>query len=314
MNRFKRILAVYDDGPGGDDVLVQAVALARANGASLAVVNPQGNPKSPEVVDEARRRLRRILPWIAQEGVTDVTTEVLVGTPHVEIIGKVMRDDHDLVVVCAERSSTLKGMLVGSTATKLMLKCPSAVWLLKPGQSLPCSNVVAALQPPLEDRSQDDLNGKILDLASSIAWSDGACLHVVHFWDVEGAEGESIRSELPLQRRRQILDRHEGMRRRALNTLLARHATAQVAHEIHLPRGRPELHMAGMATRLSADLIVMGAECRLGLSRLLMGNFVESVLSSVRFSVLAVKPDEFQTPVAVSANAYSQPGARAGMH
>jgi len=30
--------------------------------------------------------------------------------------------------------------------------------------------------------------------------------------------------------------------------------------------------------------------------------------------VLAVKPDEFQTPVAVSANAYSQPGVRAGMH
>lgn len=314
MNRFKRILAVYDDGPGGDDVLVQAVALARANGAGLAVVNPQGEPRSPGIVDEARRRLWRIVPWIEREGVSDVTTEVLVGTPHVEIIGKVMRDDHDLVVVCAERSSSLKDMLARNTATNLMLKCPSAVWLLKPGQSLPCANVVAALQPPLKNRSHDDLNGKILDLASSVAWADGARLHVVHFWDVDGEEGESIRSELPPQIRRQILDRHEGMRRKALNTLLARHATSQLAAEIHLPRGRPDLHMASMATRLSADLIVMGAECRMGLSRLLMGNFVESVVSSVRFSVLAVKSDEFRTAVAVPANAYSQAGARPEMH
>lgn len=314
MNRFKRILAVYDDAPGGDDVLVQSVALARANGARLAIVNPLSNPRSPEIVDEARRRLRRLLPWVAQEGVTDVSTRVLVGRPHVEIIAEVMRRDHDLVVVSAERSNTLKDVFGGNTATNLMLKCPSAVWLLKPGQSVPCANVVAALRAPLEDRGEAELNGKILDLANSVAWADGACLHVVHFWDVEGADGEGIRSELPLELRRQVLDRHEGMQRRALNDLMARHTTPQLAHEIHLPRGRPDLQMAKMATRLSADLIVMGSAYRTGLSRLLMGNVLEAVLDGVRSSILAVKSDEFQAALPVSASPPSRAGARSAAH
>lgn len=314
MNRFQRILAVYDDAPGGDDVLVEAVGLARANGASLSVVNPQYYPQAPEIADEPRRRLGRIVPWITQEGVTEVTTEVLVGTPHVEIIGKVMRENHDLVIVSAARNGTFTDLFAENTAKQLMLKCPCAVWLLKPGQSTPCSNVVAALRPPLDDCDSDGVNGKILDFASSVAWADGACLHVVHYWDVDGEEGKDVRSELPPGKRREIIDRHEGLRRRAVNRLLARHVPSQLAREIHLPCGRPELHLARMATRLSADLIAMGTESRTGLSRLLMGNFVESVLSYVRFSVLVVKSDEFRTPVAVSAKPWSQPGARPGMH
>lgn len=297
MNRFRNILAVYNDAPGADDVLVQAVALARANGARLTVVDTHENPKSAWLVEEARRRLRRIIPWITQEGVSEVTTDVLVGTPYVEIIRRVLCEEHDLVIVSVEGGTAFKDVFLGSTATNLLLKCPSAVWLLKPGQSIPCSNIVAALNPRPDESRNDDINVKILELATTVAQGEDARLHLVHFWEVEGEDGEIVRSELAPEPRKQLLDKHKTARQRTLSALLARCATRQLQHEIHLPRGRPRLHMSDLATRLAADVIVMGTASRVGLSRLLMGNFAETVLGGVRCSVLAVKPDEFSTPV-----------------
>ena len=134
MKRFKNILAVYADGPGGDDVLVQAVGLARDNGARLTILNPREHPRPFGTVEEVRRRLPKLVPWVSSEGVSDVVTDVVVGTPYVEIIRKVAQDDHDLVIVSAEDGRVLKDVFLGNTATNLLLKCPGAVWVQKPGQ------------------------------------------------------------------------------------------------------------------------------------------------------------------------------------
>ena len=39
MNRFKNILAVYNDAVGDDDALAQATALAKRNDARLTVID-----------------------------------------------------------------------------------------------------------------------------------------------------------------------------------------------------------------------------------------------------------------------------------
>ena len=89
------------------------------------------------------------------------------------------------------------------------------------------------------------------------------------------------------------------MRRNSLNALLARHQHPQLAVQTHLRRGRPNINLADMAIELSADLIVMGTACRLGIPRLLMGNFSETVLNGGRCSVLSVKPDGFRVPASL---------------
>jgi universal stress protein E len=300
MNRFRNILAVYDTGPGSDEVLDQAVALARANGAQLTVVEPWEFAKPPNVVEEARRRLTRIEPWIAQQGVADVGTEILVGIPPAEIIRKVIADGHDLVIVSSESGRTIRDFVQGSTATNLMLKCPCDVWVLKPGQSVPCRNVVAAVD--LDSRHgdrPDDLNAKIVDLAVSLAQAQDACLHVVHFWDVDGKDAEIIRSEIRPETTCEILDRHEARRQAALDALLARHAPSRLSFETHLHRGRPNINLAETAMKLSADVIIMGTAGRRGIQRFLMGNFSETVLNGGNCGVLAVKPDSFRTPTAL---------------
>jgi nucleotide-binding universal stress UspA family protein len=297
MDRFRNILAVYSDDPGGDDVLVQAVGLARASGAALTVVNPWAPPRPTKMVDEARRRLLRIVPWIEQEGVTDVTTRVIVGTPHIEIIRNVLEDEHDLVIVGAECGHGIRDVIFGNTAINLMLQCPCAVWVLKPGQSTPCANVVAALNLCGDQPDGDDVDDRILDLAASLARAHDARLHLVHFWQAEGRDDEMLRSEIRRKTMRQILRRNESTRREAVNALLNSCPMAPTEPEIHLPRGSPHARLVELVDRLSADLVVMGTACRRGVSRLLTGNLSEAVLSGARCGVLAVKPNEFRTPV-----------------
>jgi universal stress protein E len=314
MTRFKNILAVYNYGPGGDDVLVQAVNMASAVGAKLTVVDTLEPPQSAWSMEEARLRLQRIVPWITQEGVSSVTTDVLFGTAHAEIIRRVICDDHDLVIVSAEGTTALKHVFVGSLATNLLLKCPCAVWLLKPGQSMPCMNVVAALKSPLDELCERDINLKILDLATAIASAENARLHVVHFWDVEGKDGGTIRSEIRREDLQRIVETHRTDRWRTMNALLNRCATWHLEQEVHLPRGRPELQMTGFISRLEADVIVMGSASRIGFSRLLMGNLTETVLESVRCSLLAVKPDEFAAPIGLSHVQANRMGTPARVH
>lgn len=314
MNRFKNILAVYGDAPGADDVLVQAIALARANGARLKVVKPCENPRSAMYFDEADRQLSRIVPWMVREGVPDVETEVFVGTPHVEIIRRALLEERDLVIVNAEGNRALKDIVFGSTAANLIRNCPSAVWVLKPYQSVRCSNIMAAVNPCLDDPCGDDLSTKILDIAASLTRTHDACLHVAHYWEVEGGEMEMLKSEVPRNTKQRILVKHETMRREALNTMLARQSTSHCAHEIHLPRGRPDFHIAGLTARLAVDLIVMGSQGRTGVSRMLKGNFAEFLLDAVRCSVLAVKPNGFHVPMALPEEEVLPKRARMAAH
>jgi nucleotide-binding universal stress UspA family protein len=153
------------------------------------------------------------------------------------------------------------------------------------------------------------LGAKILDLAAALARAQGGRLHVVHCWDVDGAEAEMLRSEIADDTRRAILQRHERRHRDAVESLIARHRGALDEIETHLPRGPAQPAIVSPAEQRDVGLLVMGLPSRSALSGLLVGNSVERVLDLVRCDVLAVKPDEFRTPVAVHSV-----GAQADLH
>jgi nucleotide-binding universal stress UspA family protein len=295
MKRFKNILAVYDESVGSEAVLDQAVSLARTNGARLTLVNTVGEkPLPPAALEEARKRLPRIVPWITQEGVKTVATAVLVGTPYLEIIRQFQREGHDLVILSAEGGRALKDVFFGGTATNLMRKCPCAVWVLKPGQATPCTRILAAVGSCTEETENGGVNAKILDLATSLARSQNAALHIVHAWAPDGNDAAMLTNEISDATREGILSRCEATYRTGVNTLLAQCPVVGLEHEIHLPRGLPQQSIVRLAGRLGVDLIVMGAASRGGLSRLLVGNAAETVLGAVRCGVLAVKPESMQ--------------------
>ncbi len=298
MKRFKNVLVIYDDAIGGDDALTQAVALSIENQARLTIATILRDGQGASLRAEAEKRNERLVAGGRHAGVREVGGLVLTGIPFEAIIRRVMRQHHDLVIISAEAGKTRRDVFFGGAAAHLIRKCPCPVWVIRPGQAVPYKSILAAIDPK-PDLPHDHLNVKIMDLAASLASRDQAQLHVVHAWDVDGRDLDSIKSEISAQRREAILQRHEAKHQRAANELLARYPMDKISNRLHLPRDLPERAIVSLTEREQVDLVVMGTEGRFGLHGFILGNAVEAVLRSVKCGILAVKPDNFETPVAL---------------
>jgi nucleotide-binding universal stress UspA family protein len=67
---------------------------------------------------------------------------------------------------------------------------------------------------------------------------------------------------------------------------------------IHFPHGNPSEQIHRVRSEIGADLIVLGTVCRTGIAGFLIGNTAEQLLSWLDCSVLTLKPEGFQSPVA----------------
>ena len=193
MQRFKNILLVAGGTGWETNALKRAVDLAKNNRARLTVV---------DIVEKLPREMQRLVTsfhladiqnHVVEERLKDlkqnialmapgsrVTTKVLVGTPFLEVIREVLKNKHDLVMKTARGGNRLKEMLFGSTAMHLMRKCPCPVWVIKPTHRRKYTRIMAAVAPDLIDKKRDNLNVKIMELATSLAQMENSELHVVH--------------------------------------------------------------------------------------------------------------------------------------
>ncbi|NOX40882.1 MAG: universal stress protein [Alphaproteobacteria bacterium] len=300
MKRFTNILVVFNDAIGAEDALEQAASLARDNGARLTItVVLRGGDASPQHVEEVEKRLQRLCLGVQHAGVSDVRWRVLTGTAFIEIIRQVIRAEHDLVFACAQPDGVLKQVFFGSTATHLVRKCPCPVWIVKPGQPVPYRNILVAIDPQIAT-SKDQINTLIMDLATSLALHDHSVLHIMHAWNVDGTDLDSMRSEIATQQREAILKHHHDKHLLAVNNLVGRYVMSEIDHRIHLPRGRPEQAIYQLVQQEKIDLILMGSVARVGIPGFFIGNTAETVLGSERCSILTVKPNGFETPVLLS--------------
>jgi universal stress protein E len=298
MRRFKNILAVYRDEIGADNVFAQSVALARANDAKLTLIDVVPDQYAGRAgVKERKKRLQRLIPAIRAEGVSKAHVLLLEGTAFLEIIQQVMRGAHDLVVTCPEMSHSLQKFYVGSTTTHLVRKCPCPVWIAKPNQDGRYKRVLACIDPNSGNLEDGRLDQKILELATSLADTNGAEVHVLHAWDVEGPDRDRIRSEIPDQTRAGILTKHEAVHRSRVMTVLDAVPSLPIDYKTHMLRSAPHEAIMNTAANLGVDLIVMGSVNKTGISGFFIGSAAEAVLASSRCSLFTVKPEDFRSPV-----------------
>lgn len=322
MKRFKNILFVFDSSLKQDNAFSKTLDLAKNNQARLTVVDvvpnfsagigmPTGGPISEELMDwvkaDSHKQMDDFLQTYDLEGI-DVQVVMLVGEVRfIEIVREVLRHNFDLVIKAAENPDWID-RLFGSDDLQLLRKCPCPVWLMRSDKSSDFKAVLAAVDfDQEEDRwSEDSLNGQILSLASSLAVSYGASLHVVHAWEAPEVAFASIWAENPDKMETEILEHtrkyHERMMSRLMDEFfedVGEEAYDFVSPEIHTEHGRANEVIPATVKTVKADLVVMGTIARTGIPGMFIGNTAESIIDQLNCSLMAVKPKGFETPVAL---------------
>lgn len=249
-----------------------------------------------KITEAANVYLEKIIESIQQTGV-QVSGKVLDGTSFLEIIREVLRNGHDLVMIAAEGEGGFKQMLFGSTTMHLMRKCPCPVWVFKRDQSKHITRILAAIDPTPDDETRNALNSKIMELATSLARSEGSELIVIHAWTVYGESMLSGRAGVPQYQIDEMVRETRVAHQRRLITFLRKYHLENLRNRVYLLKGNAGRLIPALAKALEIELIVMGTVCRTGVTGLLIGNTSEQVLNQVNCSVLTIKPEGFITPV-----------------
>lgn len=147
MRTFKRILCTTDFSEASFEALRYAISLARSTRSKLIlmyVVNQKmlseglslARVSSPEALgkemaDEARRRLKALIPVAEREGI-DWETNIRSGNPAQEIIRYARENDVDMIVIGTAGHSGVGRMMFGSTAEKVMRGAHCSVLTVRP--------------------------------------------------------------------------------------------------------------------------------------------------------------------------------------
>lgn len=325
MTIFRDILCVVDIREDCTAAVERAVTLAENNQATLTVVDvvermpagigmPEWGPISVDLQSAMETNHAQELETLSNpyRQRIPIKTKMLSGTCFLEIVRQVLSDGHDLVIKVSEKLAWLDRMF-GSDDMNLLRECPCPVWLLKPQAEKSYKRILAAVDvddayPPMELKSRHALNRQILEMATSLALSEFAELHVVGAWR---AMGESLmRGALMHTPEAKIVAYVEQVRRRHETSLngLMREVHSKLGKDVaeylnprpHLVKGWAREEIPALAKQRKADVIVMGTVARTGIPGFIMGNTAEMILNQIDCSVLAIKPPGFETPVTLT--------------
>ena len=305
---YGRILVATDFSPPAEAAFKQAVWLARQDGAKITLAHTlpdlrqnvlsashqakvdlfygEGSIFQREVRQASDARMRQLIVNLDAADL-DVKVETFLGAPYTAITHAVQQEGYDLVLVGTRGLTAWEQFFVGSTAKRLIRKCPSSVWIVKAEHVGPPKSVLAATDfSDVSHRSV--LEGlKVAQQASA----EFHLLHVVDSADVPDdiisriPEGSSLRREINEEAKR----RFDGFVE-SLNT-------DPEKVQRHLSFGTPWQEVGRLAKHLNIDLIALGTVGRSGIKGVFLGNTAEKVLDTCDCSILTVKPADFVSPI-----------------
>lgn len=311
MEQFRKIL-IFMNEPSQDQAALEAgAALAQKSGADVTILAVV--PKIPRDIQQwvtavrlsqiqeatLQGRLKELNDFVAplQDAGLPVNTRVIMGTPFLQVVREVMRGGHDLLVVTAGGKGLLRNVRFDPTTLQLMRKSPCPVWAVKPGEPRGPLRILAAVDPIPSDHVRDSLNRRILELAISLARMEKGELHVIHTWQVRFEKRLRGRRKLSDDAAGQVNEAARRMHRESLNRLLEGWGPEIPPHRVHLLKGEAGTVIPEFTRKRTIDMIVLGTVGRTGVAGFFIGNTAETVLQQVDCSVLAVKPDGFESPV-----------------
>ena len=300
---FKNVL--LDLGSSVDGHLIEhAVRFCESAGADLTILNVFEEPSQSVLsyFSAHKKDLQKIVEESYESQVvaerekvgldlSGIRKEIRWGKDFIETIRMVEQGGHDLVISSTQEPS---GAL-DSTAMHLLRKCPCPVWIHRGDLWRGAVRILAAINT--SDPSDDNrkLNRKIVDHAVALSEVLRGRLHVVTCWS---GYMESVLTSPRFNEEEKVkyLEFEQRQTEQAFQSLLADSGLGNSVRGKVL-HGNPARIIPQYAAEQNMDIVVMGSVARTGVPGLIVGNTAEKIVSDLKNSILAVKPDGFVSPV-----------------
>ena len=296
----KSILVVVDPGGERHHALERAGWLAERMGATVelfacdydssvdsgfvaSVWSPEPGPRE-RILFARRRQLEELAAPLRARGVS-VAVDVVWDFPFDEaIVRKVAATRPWLVAKDTEHHNIVQRTLLTNTDWHLIRHCSAPLWLVKPRALAARPRILAAVDPVHEHDKPVALDDAIFRFAKMFTkYADGD-LEILHAFALP------MDLELPPDVRELVLREH----REAMMVFIETYGIPR--ESVHLVEGRAHECLQRAAVEHSADVVVMGAIARRGLSRVFIGSTAERVLDRLPCDLVIVKPVSLPSP------------------
>ncbi len=266
-------------------------ALHMPEGALLHLDDPERSRMVVTIQEAARQVHADLVTQAKKQGIV-ATGQLAFGPGWLELIRQVLRGQHDLLLVGTRDRHGLQRMLFGSTALKLLRRCPCPVWVTK-------SAVHGGALKILVASDLSAVSQSALRLAVCLAQVVDAELHVLHVVDypLDHLWSAGLPDATTLKYHHSVRATAERVLNEQIEEAGCRKIAPQV--EVHLEDGGglPDPAILDFIHKRQIELLVMGTIARGGIPGIMIGNTAERLLPEVPCSVLAVKPSDFKSPV-----------------
>lgn len=311
MQDYHHLLYVSHGTHDETEGLKQALSLARNNNAKLKIliVTPQFPGDFPDYQKKYEEALLSQVEDSIREskeairlGDADIplTIELMAADkPTIRIIQYAIEHQHDLLVKEAEQNDSSKGFR--AIDMELLRKCPCPVWLCRPiKHSREHIQVAVAVDPETDEAVSKRLGENLLEVSRELADTCSKELHILSCWDyaLESELRNNVFIKIPKEEIEQKVDAAKTQHRERLDALIDQ-AGMTGEHVIHHLRGKPEEQIPAFVNNHNIDILVMGTVARTGIPGFIIGNTAENLVQQLPCSVVALKPEGFQSPVKV---------------
>lgn len=312
MRDISKIIAVVDPTAETQPAMHRAAWLARQTGAELELFlcyyneylsgdrlfdSPSLEKARAEVLAREKSHLESLAEPLRADGIAVITTALWDHPLHEGIVRHSIASKADVVFKDTHHHSAVARAVLTNTDWNLIRTCPVPVWLVKPNDIADKPVFVAAIDPMNEHDKPAALDDEILTISKLLGKKVGGSVHAFHSYDPRIAVATAtanayIPVSLPFDEIEQQM--HEDHQKR-FGEITSFHDIDD--DKAHLASGLTHEELPALATKVAADVVVMGAIARNRWKRLFIGATAERTLEHLPCDLLIVKPDWFRTPV-----------------
>lgn len=268
--------------------------MAKNVGASLhiLVVIEEHSDTASEVETKrhemSRQAVDRLTQDLEKEGI-EVESTIDQGIAWFEILKHSVWTESDWIMLSSTRKGqSSDGSVLGSTARKVVRQSKLPVWVVQDSPAKAVKNIAVPID-------LTDISGKLVGAGLRLGELLDANVKIVHSVDYSGElvcfRYPDVQKRLTEYRRKVRETAHEKIMKLAGedfnsdNILLSKHNISQVLPE--------------MVSKGEADMVVMGSVSRTGIPGFVIGNSAEKLLSRLECSLLVMKPEDWESPIAI---------------